>query len=89
MDVFSLQRVDGATMNMVLIGLKVIFVITLLIGPVSEIRSHAGPLRAGPRCQDFFGTDESVLPAESNTIGITTVYTVSGAPRTHKHTFLT
>jgi hypothetical protein len=77
-------------MNTVLIfGLKVLFVITLIIGPVSEIRSPAGPFRARPRCQDFFRTDEAFLTGKNNTIGFTTVYAVSAAPQPHKHTFLT
>ena len=84
-----LHRVDGTTMNTVLIVvLKVIFVTTLIIGPVSEIKSPAGPLRPGPRCQDFFRLDEAVLPAEFNTNENTTMYTETGAPCTHKHTLL-
>ena len=90
MNVFSLQGLDGATMNTVLIvGLKIIFVTTLLIGPVSEIGSPSCPLQPGPRCQDFVSPDEAFRPAECNTNGIATLYTVSGAPRTHKHTLLT
>jgi hypothetical protein len=78
--------------TVLIFGLKVIFFSTLIIGPVSEIRSPAGPSRAGPRCQDFFGTDETCLTAEYNTMGFNramTVYAVSGSPRIHKHTFLT
>jgi hypothetical protein len=88
-----LQRVDGATMNTVLIfGLKVIFVITLVIGPVSEIRSPAGPFGAGPRCRDFSRTDEAFPAAVNSTIGFTramTGYAVSAVPQPHKHTLLT
>ena len=74
-------------MNSVLIVvLKVIFVTTLIIGPVSDMRSPAGPLRQGPRCQDFFTSDEAFLPAECNTNENTTMYTETGAPCTHKHT---
>ena len=84
-----LHRVDGTTMNTVLIVvLKVIFVTTLIIGPVSDIRSPAGPFRPGPRCQDVFRSDEAFLPAESTTNGITIIYTEPGAPCTHKHTLL-
>jgi hypothetical protein len=77
-------------MNTVMIfGLKVIFIITLIIGPVSEVRPPASPERPQPRSQDFFRTDEASLTAEYNTIGFTTVYAGSGASQPHKHTFLT
>jgi hypothetical protein len=85
--------VDGATMNTVLIvGLKVIFFITLIIGPVSEVRPPASPEIQRLRCQDFSRTYEAFLAAEFKTMGFhraMTVYAVSGAPHTHKCTFLT
>ena len=53
MNVFSLQGLDGATMDTVLIvGLKIIFVTTLLIGPVSE---------SGSPCLSF-ATRTAALP---------------------------
>jgi hypothetical protein len=77
-------------MNSVMIfGLKVIFVITLIIAPVSEIRAPPGPSRARTRCQDFFRTDEAFLTGENIKIGFTTVYAVSAAPQSHKHNLLT
>lgn len=79
-------------MNAVMIfGFKVVFVITLLIGPVSEVRPPASPHLPRARCQDFFRTYEALLTAEYNTMGINramTVYTVPGAPCIHKHTLL-
>jgi hypothetical protein len=89
MNAFSLHGLDGATMDTVLIvGLKIIFVTTLLIGPVGEIGSPSCPLQPVPRCQDFVSTDEAFRPAECNENGNANLYTVSGVPRTHKHTFL-
>jgi hypothetical protein len=79
-------------MNRVLIvGFKVIFVITLIIGPVSEVRLPASPDIPQPRCQNFFRTYEAFLAAEYKTIGFNramTVYAVPGAPCIHKHTLL-
>lgn len=93
MNVFNLQRVDGATLNTVMmVGLKVIFVITSIIGllsALSEIRSRSGPLQPRPCYHDFFSPNEAFLPAECNTIGITSVYTEPGAPRIHKELLLT
>jgi hypothetical protein len=79
-------------MNAVMIfGFKVIFVITLIIGPVSEVRPPARPDPPQPRCQDFFRMYEALLAGEYETMGFNramSVYTVPGAPGIHKHTLL-
>jgi hypothetical protein len=79
-------------MNKVLIfGLKVIFVITLIIGPVSDVRPPARPDFPRPRCQGSFTTYEGPLAAEYKMIGFNramTVYAVPGAPCIHKHPLL-
>ena len=79
-------------MNTVLIFVfKVIFVITLIIGPVSEVRPPARPDLTRHRCPDFFRTHEALLSAEYKTMGFNrarTVYAVPGAPCIHKHTLL-
>jgi hypothetical protein len=74
--------VDGAPMDkIVLFGLKVIFVITLIIGPVSADRTPTVPGRPRQSCQDFSGPDRPFLGRGSDTYGMNPTMTMdSGHP---------